>query len=274
MTVWVCAACGVEHPETEQPPQGCAICLDERQYVPRGGQAWRALDALSSDGHSIEITPVEPDLFGIVSRPSVGIGQRSLLIRTSNGNLLWDPIGFVDERAAEQVLELGEVAAIVASHPHMYGAQVQWSRLLGDVPVYVAEQDRSWVQREDACIRSWRGDLQVLPDVLLRTVGGHFPGSAVALWPAGADGLGVLLTGDSIFPSPNGTSVSFLRSYPNMLPLSAAVVERVARTSIELPFDRLYGNFGGVVDSDAHAVIRRSAERYAAWVRGDFDHLT
>ncbi|WP_308468623.1 MBL fold metallo-hydrolase [Rathayibacter soli] len=123
-------------------------------------------------------------------------------------------------------------------------------------------------------IRSWRGDLQVLRDVLLRTVGGHFPGSAVALWPAGAEGRGVLLTGDSIFPNPNGTSVSFLRSYPNMLPLSAAVVERVARASLELPFDRLYGNFGGVVDADAHDVIRRSARRYAAWVRGDFDQLT
>ncbi|MEO8906861.1 MAG: MBL fold metallo-hydrolase [Microbacteriaceae bacterium] len=279
MTVWICAACGVEHPEAELPPQVCAICLDERQYVPRGGQDWLALDALGTDGHRIEIVSVEPELYGIVSRPSVGIGQRSLLIRTGAGNLLWDPIGFVDEQAARQVLELGEVAAIVASHPHMYGAQVQWSRLLGGVPVYVAEQDREWVQREDACIRTWRGDLQVLPDILLRTIGGHFPGSAVALWRSGTwrSGTsrdGVLLTGDSIFPNPNGTSVSFLRSYPNMLPLSAAVVSRLARTTLELPFDRLYGNFGGVVDADAHAVIRRSAERYAAWVRGDFDHLT
>jgi glyoxylase-like metal-dependent hydrolase (beta-lactamase superfamily II) len=274
MTVWICAACGVEQPDTPESPQACAICLDERQYVPRTGQRWLSLPALSENGYRIEIEEVEPELYGIVSRPAVGIGQRTLLIRTDAGNLLWDPIGFVDEAAAHAVRQLGDVAAIVASHPHMYGAQVEWSRLLGGVPVYAAEQDRVWIQRPDACIQTFSGDLQVLPGVVLHTIGGHFPGSVVAVWPSGAGGSGVLLAGDGIFPNPNGTWVSFLRSYPNMLPLSAAVVDRLARRALELPFDRLYGNFGGVVDHDAHGVIRRSADRYMAWVRGDFDGLT
>lgn len=274
MTVWICATCGVEHVDGEHPPQACAICRDERQYVPRTGQAWLSLSTLSESGYRIEIEQVEPELYGIISHPAVGIGQRTLLVRTDVGNLLWDPIGFVDETAARAVRELGDVVAIVASHPHMYGAQVAWSRLLGGVPVFVAEQDRAWVQREDACIQTFSGDLQVLPGVRLRTIGGHFPGSAVALWPAGAGGRGVLLTGDSIFPSPNGTSVSFMRSYPNRIPLSAAVVDRLAHTTLEFSFDRLYGNFGGVVDADARTVIRDSADRYMAWVRGDFDHLT
>lgn len=274
MPVWICRACGVEHPNTSEPPATCAICLDERQYVPRNGQAWLSLPQLSADGYRIQLETVESDLFGIRSAPEVGIGQRSLLVRTADGNVLWDPVGFVDEFAAEQVRELGPVVAIVASHPHMYGVQVEWSRLLGDVPVYVADADRSWVQREDAVIRSWSGDLEVVPGVTLRTVGGHFPGSAVALWAAGAERRGALLTGDTIFPAPDGRTVSFMRSFPNRLPLSGAVVDRVARTVIELPFDRLYGNFGGVVDADAHAIVRASADRYMAWVRGDFDHLT
>ena len=90
----------------------------------------------------------------------------------------------------------------------------------------------------------------------------------------GADGKGVLLAGDAIFPNPNGTSVSFMRSYPNLLPLSAAVVERVANTALALRFDRLYNNFGRVAPEDARAIVRASADRYIAWVRGDHDELT
>ena len=65
-----------------------------------------------------------------------------------------------------------------------------------------------------------------------------------------------------------------MRSFPNKVPLSAAVVRRVADRVLALDFDRLYDNFGGQVLADAHAWVDRSAERYIGWVRGDFDHLT
>ena len=274
MPIWICAACGVERRESIAPPGTCPICLDERQYVPRSGQQWTSLPTLAADGTSVSITELEPDLFGIHSEPAVGIGQQSLLVRTPAGNLLWDPIGYADEDAAARVLEHGPVEAIVASHPHMYGVQVEWSRLLGGAPVYVAAADREWVQRPDAYIQPFDETLDIVPGLTVHTIGGHFPGSAVALWQAGAEGRGVLLAGDGIFPGPDGRTVSFLRSYPNRLPLSAAVVDRIARSALELPFDRLYGNFGGVVERDAHAVIRQSADTYMAWVRGDFDQLT
>jgi hypothetical protein len=95
----------------------------------------------------------------------------------------------------------------------------------------------------------------------------------VALWRAGAGGRGVLLAGDTIFANPDGTA-SFMRSYPNRIPLSAAVVQRLADATDRLEFDRLYNNFGAVIGADARAVVRFSADRHAAWVRGDFDHLT
>jgi hypothetical protein len=104
--------------------------------------------------------------------------------------------------------------------------------------------------------------------------GGHFPGSTVVHWAAGAGGAGVLLSSDTIFANPDLVSVSFMRSYPNRIPLSAAVVDRVAKAVAEYPFDRLYGNFDNVIPTDAAAVVRRSADRHMAWVRGDFDHLT
>lgn len=275
MSSWICGACGVEYPETAEPPSDCTICVDERQYVPRSGQAWTSIEQLSNDGQALEIRELEPDLFGITTSPGVGIGQRSLLLRTDAGNLLWDPVGFVDEANAQPIRDLGGAAVIAASHPHMFGAQVAWSRVLGGPPVHVAEADKSWVQRMDPAITFWSGTEEVLPGVTLRTTGGHFPGSAVVHWAAGAQGRGVLLAGDSIFPGPDGKSVSFMRSFPNRIPMSAAVVDRVANTATERSFDRLYGNFDGdVVDADAHAVVRRSADRYMAWVRGDFDHLT
>lgn len=273
MPHWSCLTCAVEYPESEHPPTECAICLDERQYVPPSGQAWTSLEELAASGHRVEIEEVEPDLFGVWAYPTVGIGQHGHLVRTAAANLLWDPPGYVDDAAAARIRELGGVAAIVASHPHMYGAQVSWSRVLGDAPVYVAAADRGWVQREDDSIRNWDGDFEVLPGVTLRVVGGHFPGSAVAHW-AGADGRGVLLSGDTMFPGPGEKWVKFLRSYPNAIPLSAAVVDRVVTAVNTFEYDRIYGNFGNTIRADARAVVRRSADRHIGWVRGDFDHLT
>lgn len=68
--------------------------------------------------------------------------------------------------------------------------------------------------------------------------------------------------------------MSFLRSYPNRLPLSGGVVQRIAAQAEKLHFDRLYNNFGTAVPADAKAVIRYSADRHTAWVRGDHDNLT
>ena len=156
----------------------------------------------------------------------------------------------------------------------MYGLQVEWSRMLGDPPVLVAESDVHWLARPDPVVGTWSGEREVLPGLTLSQPGGHFPGSAVLHWAAGADGRGVLLSGDTIFANPDRRSVAFMRSFPNHLPLSAAVVERVATHVSRYPFDRLYGNFATVIDRDARAIVRASADRHIAWVRGDHDDLT
>jgi glyoxylase-like metal-dependent hydrolase (beta-lactamase superfamily II) len=273
VTVWSCRTCAVEYPDTEEPPAGCPICSDERQYVLPAGQRWTTLPELQAERHRGRLVEVEPGITGVVVEPSVGIGQRALLVQTPAGNLLWDPVGYLDDDLLAQVGALGGVAAVAASHPHMFGAQVEWSRRFGDAPVWVAAADREWVQREDPVIRSFDDDVEVLPGVRLVRIGGHFPGSAVASL-IGADGRGVLLSGDTVAGTPDERWVSFMRSFPNKVPLSAAVVETVAARVLALDFDRLYDNFGGRVTADAAAWVRRSAERYVRWVRGDFDHLT
>ena len=222
------------------------------------------------------VTELEPDLYGIAAAPTVGIGQLTKLLRTPAGNLLWDPIGYLDEAGVAAVAaSSGPVVAIVASHPHMYGVQVEWSRALGGVPILVPEADAQWVARPDDAIQH-----------VERHPGGPARGHAVPAGRALPGQHGRALGGrrrgrraccsasDTIFANPDRVSVSFMRSYPNRIPLSAAVVERVATPSSEYAFDRLYGNFDNVIPTDAAGVVRRSADRHMAWVRGDFDHLT
>src|SRR6185312_1067227 len=273
VSAWICRTCAVEQPDTDKPPASCAICSDERQYVRPTGQQWTTLAELAAAGRGGTVAEVEPGLYGITIEPSVGIGQRALLVRTGSGNLLWDPTGYVDDDLVAAIEEVGGVAAVAASHPHMFGVQVEWSHRFGGVPVYLQAADREWLQRDDPVVTIWDEKTEVLPGVALHRIGGHFPGSAVAHFVA-ADGRGVLLSGDTVAGTPDEHWVSFMRSFPNKNPLSAAVVAKVADRVMALDFDRLYDNFGGQVIGDAAEWVRRSADRYIGWVRGDFDHLT
>jgi hypothetical protein len=270
-TEWICATCGVEHAEAAGV---CAICADDRQWVPADGQRWTTLAELQASGRSVDVRELEPGLHGITVEPKVGIGQQAHLVRTPAGNVLWDPNGYLDDDAVARIAGLGEVLAITSSHPHMFGVQVEWSRRLGGAPVLVTEPDMPWVQRPDPVIRPWRGRHELAPGLTLLQLGGHFEGSAVIHWAAGAGGGGVLLASDTIQANPDRATVTFMRSYPNRIPLSAAVVQRMTRALDGLAFERLYDNFGGAIDSDAAGAVRRSAERYAGWVGGAFDDLT
>jgi hypothetical protein len=269
--VWVCETCGVEHADAAGI---CAICADERQWVPRDGQKWATLEELAQAGRRVHLLELEPDLFGITVEPKVGIGQHAHLVRTPAGNLLWDPVGYLDDEAVSRVRDLGEVRAIAASHPHMFGVQVEWSKALGGVTVLVSEADAERVRRPDPAIRTWSRRYELAPGLTLHQLGGHFAGSSIVHWTAGAGGKGVLLVSDTIHANPDRATVTFLRSYPNRIPLSPAVVQRITRAVAQLPFDRLYDNFGRTIGAGAAAAVSRSADRYRAWVQGDFDRLT
>ena len=116
-------------------------------------------------------------------------------------------------------------------------------------------------------------EIEIVPGVRASQPGGHFPGSAVVHWTA-PDGDGVLFTGDTIGSVADPRWVTFMRSFPNWIPLSGAVVRRIAEHVCRYDFDRIYSNFGGCVPRDARDAVQRSAERYAAWASGEYDHLT
>lgn len=271
-TTHLCATCAVETDGPRTPEQVCPICADERQYLPKGGQRWTTVDELVRDGHVLEWFEVEPGLTGLVSKPAVGIGQQTMIIAGDEGNVVWDPPGLITNEAIDHVRRLGRTVAIAASHPHMFGVQLDWADALG-CPVLVNAKDEEWLQRRGDAVELWSGERMITSTVTLYELGGHFPGSCVAVWSPGAGGRGVLLSGDTIFANPDGTA-SFLRSYPNRIPLSGAVVQRLADATDRLTFDRLYNNFGGIIDTGARAAVRFSADRHAAWVRGDYDRLT
>jgi hypothetical protein len=242
--------------------------------MPAEGQLWTTMDELANAGHRTQVAELGPNHLKVTVDPAVGIGQTTHVITTPTGSLIWDPVGFVDDDAVSQIRERGDVLAIASSHPHMFGVQVEWSRALGGVKILVAEQQLDWVQRPDDAIEPWSGRLELAPGLTLLEIGGHFPGSSVVHWEAGADGRGVLLISDTIHANPDRATVTFMRSYPNRIPMSAAVVERIAAAVEGLQFDACYDNFAHAIETDAAGAVRRSADRYIGWVRGDFDELT
>jgi len=241
----------------------CLICEDERQFVNPRGQTWTSPDALRRSHRNV-LRAEEPGLTGIGMEPSFGIGQRALLLRTRDGNVLWDCVPLLDSSVVDAVQAMGGLAAIAVSHPHFYAAMVDWSRAFGRVPVYVHAADRRYVMRPDPAIEFWEGERRELPGGLtLVRCGGHFEGSTLLHWPEGAKGRGVLLSGDTIQAVPNRRAVSFMFSYPNYIPLPAAAVQRIAEAVEPLVFDRIYGGwFDRMVSARAKAVVTRSAARY------------
>ncbi len=270
MAVYICVTCGVQYAPSERPPPACPICLDERQYMGWQGQRWTTLEEMAASGHRNLIEEVEPGLTAIWTQPKVAIGQRALLVQTRHGNLLWDCISFLDQETIDAVRERGGVQAIGISHPHFYGVNVEWSDAFGGAPVYIHADDRQWVQRPSPNVRFWEGEtVEPFPGITLVHLGGHFDGAAVAYWPGGAEGQGVVLSGDTIQVVMDRRWVSFMYSYPNLIPLSAEKVEQIAATMRQYPFRRLYGAFGGLNVLDEPDSVERSAHRYAEFVRGE-----
>lgn len=262
--------CGVQQRASGSEPERCPICEDERQYVRQGGQKWTTLEELAAAGHRIEMRELEPDLAGVGVAPAVGIGQRALLVRTVAGNFLWDCVGYIDAKGIAAIRALGGIAGIAMSHPHFYGVTAEWSRAFGECPIYIPSADREWVQRDDAPIVEWAGKREVLPGVTLIQTGGHFEGSAVLHWSAGAGGKGALLVGDSITVVPDVRAVSFMRSYPNLIPLPAAEIRRIVAAVRPHAFDRIYGGWWDrVTPSDGKGAVERSARRYLKWIGED-----
>ncbi len=262
MQNYMCATCGVQYAATEEPPEGCKICQDERQYIGLDGQKWTTLDAIKPDRHNT-FTPLVDSLTSIVTEPSFGIGQRAHVVQTPAFNMLWDCISLIDDRTVEKINAMGGIKAIALSHPHYYSTIVNWSQAFGGIPIYIHAADREWVTQPDPAIQFWEGEtLQLADGLTLINCGGHFAGSSVLHWRDGNNGTGVLLTGDTIDVVSDRRYVSFMYSYPNLIPLPASKIRRIAASVEPYNFDQIYDAFGHNIVEDGKQAVRRSADRY------------
>ena len=270
MPAFICKACGTQFTPTDQPPAACPICDDERQFVPPGGQSWTTHEGLAAT-HYNAWRQLEPNLLAIVTLPAFAIGQRAELVRTPRGNILWDCLSLCDAATIEIIKGLGGIEAIAISHPHYYSSMTEWSRAFGGVPIHLHAADRQWIMREDPAIRLWDGETkELLPGLILIRCGGHFPGGVVLHWADGAGGRGALLSGDVVQVVLDRKTVSFMRSFPNYIPLSAAGVTRIVDALASYRFETIHGAFPDrSIARDGKAALQRSAERYLSWIQGD-----
>ena len=111
-------------------------------------------------------------------------------------------VAFIDQATVDFINEKGGLKAIIISHPHFYTTHLEWARIF-ECPVYLAENDRQWVNREDvAGVRKWvpgmgTRDIEEVGGVAKAIVcGGHFDGSMVLLWE------GKLFIADTIMSVP------------------------------------------------------------------------
>jgi glyoxylase-like metal-dependent hydrolase (beta-lactamase superfamily II) len=259
----ICVTCGTQYPESPRPPEHCVICSEERQYIGWQGQLWTTMAELRA-GHRNRVEPEGPGLVGIGTDPQFAIGQRALHIKTPAGGFLWDCISLVDDATVAAVQALGGVSGMAISHPHYYSSMVDWSRALGDVPVFLHAADSPWVVRPDRAIVFWDGATrEVAPGITLVHCGGHFAGATVLHWTEGADGLGALLSGDVIMVGRDRRTVSFMYSYPNYIPLNPRAVAAIGDAVEPFEFEQIYGAwFGQNVREAGKQAVRYSVRRY------------
>jgi glyoxylase-like metal-dependent hydrolase (beta-lactamase superfamily II) len=234
------------------------------------GQQWTTLDGLVAEGRRNTFEELEAGLTQIATRPPIAIGQRALIAQTPAGNVMWDCVTLVDDESINALRARGGLSAIAISHPHFYASMAEWSAAFDNCPVYIHAADAEWVQYPTPGLQLWQGATQeILPGVTLINTGGHFEGSVAMHWADGFEGRGLLLVGDSLTVVMDRRYVSFMYSYPNLIPLSADSVRRIAASVRPFAFERVYGAWDGrQVIAAGKDSVERSVERYIRYLGG------
>ncbi|KIJ49271.1 hypothetical protein M422DRAFT_247078 [Sphaerobolus stellatus SS14] len=273
----ICGACGTQF-EGPNPPCRCHICDDPRQYVPPSGQSWTNLKEMQGKYHNIieAIPDSDENIFSIITEPKFPIGQRTFLIRTPKGNILWDLIALIDEETFRslqgyfQIEKLGGIKAIVISHPHFYTTFATRSYAFGNIPVYIASDEQRWISRPNVLesfilrlITSPTQEILSESGVTAIKAGGHFPGSIVLHWK------NRLFAPDTLYVTPSGlydidrqpgtTSFAFMWSYPNQIPLPPEAITSVIKAILPFDFDIAHAVFNEDVNRNAKKAVE-SAE--------------
>lgn len=296
----ICTACGTQFPTADRTQlTTCFICDDPRQFTPPSGQSFTTLGVLSSsssDGgakyqNNFSTYDKDDRITFVYTTPKVGIGQRCALIRTPEGNILWDCITFLDDATVRKINDLGGISAIVISHPHYYSTHLLWARTF-NCKVYLAEDDKKWLAQRDGDRQTFLFGLGKDPTMpigktgaTVLKLGGHFPGSLVLLFD------GRLLIADTLVTTPSGlgswekdasgaarmeghlgrpqgmNSFVFMWSIPNMIPLPPDEIAAMWKVLEKHEFRSTHGAFMGQ-DIEDNEIKKRVLESMQIQVRG------
>lgn len=259
MQAYICTTCGVQYEPAEAPPDHCRICEDDRQYVNPFGQSWTALQDINQKHKNI-IELVAANVYAIYTTPSFAIGQRAHLIISPGGNILWDCITNIDASTIAIINAFGGIKSIAISHPHYFSTITEWSKAFGNVPVYVHALDAQWLAQKPATLTLWNeAKLKLWDDMELILCGGHFAGACILYSPYNH---GSLFVGDTIQVAPDLKTVSFMYSYPNLIPLAKKDILKIKDAVADIAYETMYGAFGRYLTSNAKASVGFSINRY------------
>ena len=84
-------------------------------------------------------------------------------------------------------------------------------------------------------------------------------------WTGGAGGRGIVCSGDILTVTTDRKFLSFMRSYPNLIPLSRIEVERIGAALAPFAFEAIYGHFfDRVIPAQGKEVLQTSVARYVS----------
>ncbi|PWN35245.1 uncharacterized protein FA14DRAFT_39364 [Meira miltonrushii] len=294
----ICKTCGTQYPIKSpnelEPKNVCQPCLDPRQYVPESGQQWsKASDwLLPSSQLRCELVPEKNDarLFRIIAKnTNVGIGETPFVILTKDGIVLWDCCALYTVDMFESIKQLSKdnqlpIVGIAISHPHFYTSSLTWAKAL-QTKIFISHLDKEWFQRaheglaKELVVFFDSETYQLLPGITIVRCGGHFDGSCVLHWDrqkagtpakilqsASQDQLpstGAVFCSDTFGPGMDRKTITFMWSYPNMIPLPPKDVLRIWHSMQPFQFDEIIGAWPGkYVQGDARAHLLKSAKLF------------
>jgi len=257
----ICNACGTQYSLNSTELTMCAICEDDRQYIPEEGQTWTHLDELPNN-YNVVTKKINDSLYELKMVPSFSIGQRALLVLCRSGNILWDCISLINTSTISFINSKGGLSAIAFSHPHYYTTMNEWAEIF-DCPIYIHQSDEQWIMNKGDHVSLWKGtERELWDDVKLINIGGHFPGSSILHIPF-LSPKGVVLCGDTFYISPSKKHMAVMYSYPNRIPLPLQEVRRIEKQMSQLEFDTMFGFYDYQnVYPDAKKILVDSLAKY------------
>ncbi len=258
----ICVTCGTQFPPSNAR-KICEICMDDRQYVPEGGQSWTTHETLLKN-NSVRILKINDRTYEFEIIPRFAIGQRAFLILSEHGNVLWDCIPLLNTPTIDFINSKGGLKTIAFSHPHYYSNMNDWAEQF-HCPVYLHQSDEEWAMHTGDHLSPWKGDELALWDGMkVINIGGHFSGSSILHVPSLSE-KGTVFVGDTVYVSPSKKHMAVMHSYPNRIPLPVAEVRVVKERFEKVSFDKLYGfySYQNVI-ADAKKILTESLNRYLA----------